>query len=137
MNADVLPHDPQAVLSAANVPHGEVLTSEQVDLGGLCRVVTARTHAEAILYGEFTVDATTLDDHDPGELQFDEAALRGVVEDWGEPDDDTVTLSAYVYLEAHEHGPLGLTLGEAITVLNHLRVCCLAWLHATPDPEPG
>ena len=136
MNADVLPQDPDVVLSAANVPHAGVLTPEQVDLGGLSRVVSSRTPAEAILYGEFQVDAAVLDDHDPGELAFDEAALRGVVEDWGAPQDDTVTLSAYVYLEAHEHGPLGLTLGEAITALNHLRTSCLTWLHTAPEPGP-
>lgn len=47
-----------------------------------------------------------------------------------------MTLSAYVYVEAHEHGPLGMTLGEAITALNHIRARCLTWLHTEPGLEP-
>lgn len=137
MNADVLPQDPDVVLSAANVPHAGVLTPEQVDLGGLSRVVSSRTPAEAILYGEFQVDAAVLRDHDPGELQFDEAALRGVVEDWRALDDDMVTLGAYVYVEAHGHGPLGLTLGEAIEELNNIRAQCLSWLSFDPGTRSG
>ena len=137
MGADDALHDPRTMLTATNVPHGVVLSLDKMDLGGLCRVSTMRICTDAVLYGEFQVDAAVLRDHDPGELQFDEAALRGVVEDWRALDDDMVTLGAYVYVEAHGHGPLGLTLGEAIEELNNIRVQCLSWLSFDPGTRSG
>ena len=128
MTPDPLLHHRQAVLTAATVPHARVITPAEIDLGELSRVITACAHTDAVLYGEFTVETAVLDDHDPSELQFDEHALCGVVEDWGQPQEDTVTLSAYVYFEAHDHGPLGMTLEQAIRTLNHIRTRCLHWL---------
>ena len=102
MTPDPLLHHRQAVLTAATVPHARVITPAEIDLGELSRVITACAHTDAVLYGEFTV--------------------------WGQSLDGTLTLSAYVYLEAHDHGPLGMTLEQAIRTLNHIRTRCLHWL---------
>lgn len=135
MNADITPRGRGPVLTIANVSHGRVFAPDEIDLGGLLRVVAIRIQADVVIYGEFRVDATTVGSHDPGELFFDEAAMCGVVEDWGEADEGTVTLSAYVYVEAPGHGPLDLTLGEAIKLLDRIRIRCLRWLHSYPNPQ--
>lgn len=135
MNADITPRGRGPVFTIANVAHEHVFASDEIDLGGLSRVVATRIQDDVVLYGEFRVDATTAGSHDPGELFFDEAAMCGVVEDWGEADNGTVTLSAYVYVEAPGHGPLDLTLSEAVELLDRIRIRCLRWLHSYPDPQ--
>ena len=117
-----------AVLTTANVADGQVLTGRDMDLGGLCRVVTTVIDDDAVLYGEFTVDAELLHVHDPGQVQHHPAALCGIVEDWDGPHDGTVTLSAYVYVHTHEHSALGLSLPAALQVLNDIRAHCLTCL---------
>lgn len=137
MNADIFPRGRGRALTVANVAHKRVFTPDEIDLGGLSQVVATRLQADVILYGEFRVDATTVDGHDPGELRFDEAALCGIVEDWDEKDDGTVTLSAYVYVESPGHGLFDPSLNEAIGALNRIRIQCMRWLHSRPDPQAG
>lgn len=132
MSSAVLPRDLDVVLTLANVAEGHKLTPHEVDLGGLSQVVATVTDDEAILYGEFPVDAAAVEDLDPGEAQHDGSALSDVVEDWRWATDGTVMLSAYIYVQTHEHGPLGVTLGEALEALNALRDQCLAWLRSPP-----
>lgn len=128
MDAPQLPQARETVLTTANVADGQVLTGRDVDLGGLSRVVTTVVDDDAVLYGEFTVEADLLRVHDPGQVQHHPAALCGIVEDWDGPHDGTVTLSAYVYVHTHEHGALGLSLLAALRVLNDIRTQCVTYL---------
>lgn len=128
MDAFQSPQARDAVLTTANVADGQVLTGRDMDIGGLCRVVTTVIDDDAVLYGEFTVDAELLHVHDPGQVQHHPAALCGIVEDWDGPHDGTVTLSAYVYVHTHEHGALGLSLPAALQVLNDIRRQCVSYL---------
>lgn len=128
MDAAQLPRARDTVLTTANVPNGQVLTRDELDLGGLCRVITTVIDDDAVLYGEFTVEANLLHDHDPGQVQHHPTALCGIVEDWDGPRNGTVTLSAYVYVHTHEHGPLGLSLPAALQVLNDIRTQCVSCL---------
>ncbi|MCJ8503677.1 hypothetical protein MRU69_02200 [Kocuria flava] len=132
MRPGTLPRDPATVLGAATVADGQSLTPEQYDLGGLHRVVATVTDHEVVLYGEFRVDAALLDGRDPAEVPHWGGALSGIVEDWQPEGTGQVTLCAFVHAETHEHGPLGLTLAEAVAQLEDLRVRCLAWLRSSP-----
>lgn len=127
-----LPRDADAVLTAANVSEGQRLTPDDVHLGGLSQVVAAVIDDEALLYGEFQVEATTVEDWEPGQTQPAGPALSGVVEDWRSGTDGMVTLSAYVYVQTHEHGPLGVTLREALETLNTVRARYLDQLRSRP-----
>ncbi|MCT2020268.1 hypothetical protein [Kocuria marina] len=127
-----LPRDPDAVLTATNVFEGQRLTPDDVDLGGLSQVVAAVIDNEALLYGEFQVEATAVEDWEPGQTQPGGSVLSGVVEDWRSGADGMVTLSAYVYVQTHEHGPLGVTLSEALETLNTVRAQYLDRLRSGP-----
>ena len=132
MPSIVLPRDPDAVLTATNVSEGQRLTPDDVDLGGLSQVIAAVIDDEALLYGEFQVEATAVEDWEPGQTQPGGPALSGVVEDWRSGTDGMVTISAYVYVQTHEHGPLGVTLGEALETLNTVRAQYLDRLLSDP-----
>lgn len=122
---DVLPHDPETVLTAANLRTGGRLTGEDLDLGGLTRVVATVIDDEAVLYGEFPVEREVAQHCTCARARPGGSALSGVVEDWRTDEDGTVTLSAYVYVHTPEHGPLGITLGQALQTLNSIRTQCL------------
>lgn len=125
-----LPADLDAVLSVDNIFGGGQLTNKDVDLGGLSQVLATVIDGEAVLYGEFQVDAAAIEDWDPEDLQLGGSALSGVVEDWRTDTGDTVTLSAYVYVQTAEHGPLGVTLRQALEALNTARAQYLDWLRS-------
>lgn len=130
MMIDAPPQDPNMVLTSTNLPPHYVLTAEDLDLGELARVVVTVADQEAVLYGEFEVNASLLRDRDPGGIQHHPAALRGIVEDWNAGEDGTVTLSAYAYVHTLDQGSLGMTLPEALAMLNTLRTACLEWAHS-------
>ena len=132
MPSIALPRDPDAVLTATNVSEGQKLTPDDVDLGRLSQVIAAVIDDEALLYGEFQVEAAAVEDWEPGQTQASGSALSGVVEDWRSGTDGMVTLSAYVYVQTHEHGPLGVTLGEALERLNTVRTQYLDRLRSGP-----
>ena len=121
VSAGALPRDLDAVLTVDNVSGGQRLTGNDADLGGLSQVVATVIDDEAVLYGEFQVDATAIEDWDPADVKLGGAGLSGVVEDWRTDTDGVVTLSAYVYIQTAEHGPLGVTLRQALDTLNATR----------------
>ena len=127
-----LPCDLDAVLTATNVSEGQSLTPDDVNLGGLSQVVAAAIDNEALLYGEFQVEATAVEHWEPGQTQPGGSALSGVVEDWRSGTDGMVTLSAYVYVQPHEHGPRNVTLHEALETLNTVRARYLDRLRSRP-----
>ena len=116
-----LPRDPDAVLTAADVSDGQGITPDDVDLGELSRVVATVIDDEAVLYGEFEVDGTAVEDRDPEEAPPRGSALSGIVEDWSADTYGTVTLSAYIYVQTPEQGSLGVTLRESLEALSTIR----------------
>ena len=98
MSSGALPADLDAVLTVDNVSGGQRLTGHDVDLGGLSQVIATVIDDEAVLYGEFQVEATVIEDWDPENVDPGGSALSGVVEDWRADTDGTATLSAYVYV---------------------------------------
>lgn len=121
VSAGALPRDLDAVLTVDNVSGGQRLTGNDVDLGGLSQVVATVIDDEAVLYGEFQVEATAIEDWDPADVELGRASLSGIVEDWRADTEGVVTLSAYVYVQTAEHGSLGVTLGQALETLNATR----------------
>jgi hypothetical protein len=123
--ANTLPRHPETVLTAGNLRGDGQLTGADVDLGGLSRVVSTVIDGEAVLYGEFLVEAQTAQYCSPAQVRAGGSGLSGMVEDWQTGEDGTLTLSAYVYVHTPEHGPLGITLGQALQRLNTIRAQCL------------
>lgn len=130
MSSGALPADLDAVLTVDNVSGGQRLTGNDIDLGGLSQVVATVIDDEAVLYGEFQVEATVIEDWDPEDVNPSGSALSGVGEDWRADTNGEVTLSAYVYVQTAEHGPLGVTLRQALEALNTARAQYLDWLRS-------
>lgn len=135
--ADTLPRDPETVLSAGNLRGGGQLTGEDVDLGGLSRVVSTAIDGAAVLYGEFLVEAAVAHRCGPAPVRASGSGLSGMVEDWRTGEDGALTLSAYVYVHTPEHGPLGITLGQALQTLNTICAQCLDRLSTKPNRDPS
>ncbi|GEO96429.1 hypothetical protein KTU01_25520 [Kocuria turfanensis] len=68
MSPIALPRDPDAVLTVTNVSEGQRLIPDDVDLGGLSQVVAAVIDDEALLYGEFQVEAAAVVGWPPANL---------------------------------------------------------------------